>query len=77
MLCYLGMKKILSQQYQKVTNAYVYLNWNSLVSQSWKQGILKTLTQRSYMICSTTELWDTELKPLEKVLLRKTIIQNG
>ena len=70
-------ENIVTTVYQKVTNAYVYLNWNSLVSQSWKQGILKTLTQRSYMICSTTELWDTELKPLEKVLLRKTIIQNG
>ena len=52
---------------RKVTSADVYLNLNSFAPHSWKQGTLKTLTQRAYMICSTTELLDTELKYLEKV----------
>ena len=44
---------------------------------SWKRGTLKTLTQRAYMICSTTELLDTELKNLEKVFLEKNNFRNG
>ena len=49
----------------------MYLNWNSFALHSWKQGTLKTLTQRPYMIWSTTELLDTELKYLEKVFVEK------
>ena len=43
----------------------MYLNWNSFAPHSRKQGTLKTLTQRAYMICSATELLDFELKHLE------------
>ena len=57
---------------QKVTNTDVYLNWNSFAPGSWKQGTLKTLTQCTYMICSITELLDTELKYLKKVFVEKT-----
>ena len=56
--------------YRKVTNADVYFNWNSFAPQSWKGGILRTQTQ-TYIICSTTELLDTELKHLEKVFVDK------
>ena len=49
----------------------MYLNWNSFAPHSWKRGTLKTLTRRAYMICSTTELLDTELKYLEKVFVEK------
>ena len=47
------------------------LNWNSLARHSQERGFLKTLIQRAYMIWSTTELWDTETKHLEKVLVQK------
>ena len=70
MLCRDG-KNIVPRVYRKVTSADVYLNWNSFAPRSWKQGTLKTLTQRAYMICSTTELLDTEHKYLEKVFLEK------
>ena len=40
-------------------------NWNSFAPHSWKWGTLKTLTLHAYMICSTTELLDTELKYLQ------------
>ena len=35
------------------------------------QGTLKTITQRAYVICSITELLDTELKQLEQVFVEK------
>ena len=77
MLCRDG-ENIVSAVYQKITNAYVYLNCNSLAAlHSSKRGTLKTLTQHAYMICSTTELLDIELKYLEKVSEGKTTIQNG
>ena len=55
----------------KVTNADVCLNWNLFAPHSWRRGTLKTLTQRAYMICLTTELLDTELKYLEKIFVGK------
>ena len=70
-------ENIVTTDYQKVTNTDAYLNWNSFAPHSWKRGTLKTLTQRAYMICSTTELLDTELKYLEKVFLEKNNFRNG
>ena len=55
-------ENIVTTVYRKSTNADVYLNWNSFAPHSWKRGTLKTLTQRAYMIYSTTELLDTKLK---------------
>ena len=57
--------------YRKVTNADVYLNWNSFVLQILKRGTIKTLSQREYMICFIAKLCDTELKLLEKVFAGK------
>ena len=76
MLCR-DVENIVATAYRKVTNADVYLNWNSFASYSWLREILKTPTQRAYMICSTTELLDAELKYLEKVFVKKKIIRNG
>ena len=70
MLCRDG-ENIVTTVYRKVTNADVYLNWNLFCPHSWKRGTLKTLTQRAYMICSTTEFLDTELKHLEEVFVEK------
>ena len=61
MLCRDG-EIIITTVYGKVTNADVYLNWNSFAPHSWKRGTLKTLTQCAHLICSTTESLDTELK---------------
>ena len=62
-------ENIVTTVYRKVTN--VFLNRNSFSPHSWKQGTLKTLTQRAYMICSTTGLVDTKLKYLEKFFVKK------
>ena len=70
MLCRDG-ENIVTTVYRKVTNAYVYINWNSFAPHSWKRWTLKTLSQCAYMICSTTELLDNELKYLEKVFVEE------
>ena len=70
MLCKDG-ENIVTEVYRKVTNADMYLNWNSFSSHSWKRGTLKTLAQRAYVMCSTRKLLDTELKYLEKVFMEK------
>ena len=54
-------ENIVTTVYLKITNANVYLTWNSFASYSQKGGTIKTPTQRAHMICSTTELLDTEL----------------
>ena len=76
MLCRDG-KNIITTVFRKASNADVYLNWNSFAPHSWKRGILRTLTQRAYTICSTTELLVTKLKHLEKVFVEKKAIRNG
>ena len=65
-LCRTG-KKIYTTVYRKTTNNDVYLNWNAFAPISWKIGTLKTLIERAYLICSTDELRNRELKHIEKV----------
>ena len=66
LLCRTG-KKIYTTVYRKTTNNDVYLNWNAFAPISWKRGTLKTLIERAYLICSTDELKNRELKHIEKV----------
>ena len=61
-------KKIYTTVYWKATNNYVYSNWNAFVPISWKRGTLKTLIERAYLIFSTDEVRNRELKHIEKVL---------
>ena len=53
--------------FQKPTNNGIYLNWNAFASDTWKRGTLKTLVERAYIVCSTNELLQKELKYLVKV----------
>ena len=62
LLCRTG-KKIYTTVYRKATNNDVYFNWNAFSSNNWRRGTLKTL----YLICSTDELRNRELKNIEKV----------
>ena len=70
MLCRDG-ENIVTTVYRKATNVDVYLNWISFASHSWKRGTLKIPTRRAYIVCSTAELLDTELKHLKKVFVEK------
>ena len=53
--------------YQKSTCNDIYLNWNAFAPATWKTGTLKTLVIRAYVICSTDQLLERELKYLEKI----------
>ena len=57
--------------YRKSTCNDIYLNWNAFVPATWKRETLKTLSEQAYVICSTDQLLETELKYLEKVFHEK------
>ena len=54
--------------HRKPTCNYIYVNWNAYTRATWKRGVLKTLVERTYVICSTDQLLEEELECLEKVL---------
>ena len=70
MLCGNG-ENIALRVYRKITYADVCLNWNSFSPHSWRRRTLKILTEHAYIVCSTTELLDTEVKHLDKVFVEK------
>ena len=53
---------IVTTIFRKLTNNEIYLNWNVFTPDTWKRGILKTLVERAYIVCSTNELLPKELK---------------
>ena len=57
--------------YEKSTCDDIYLKWNTLAQTKWKRGTLKILAERAYVICSTDQLLERELKYLEKVFYKK------
>ena len=57
--------------YQKSTCNDIYLNWNVFAPATCQRGTLKTLVERAYVICSTDQLLERELKYLEKVFHEK------
>ena len=59
---------ITTRVYRKSTCNDTYLNWNAFAPASWKRG---TLVERVYVIFSTGQLLQRELKYLEKVFHEK------
>ena len=47
---------ILTTVYRKATTNDIYLNWKSFAPTTWKRGTLKTLVDRTYLICSNIAL---------------------
>ena len=72
LLCRKG-KKIYTTVYRKATNNNAYLNWNAFTPISWKRGTLKTIIELAYLICSTEELRNRELKNILRMFSMKTI----
>ena len=72
LLCRKG-KKIYTTVYRKATNNNAYLNWNAFTPISWKRGTLKTIIELAYLICSTEELRNRELKNILRIISMKTI----
>ena len=64
-------RNITTTVYQKSTCNDKCLNWDAFGPATWKRGTLKTLIERVYIICSTDQLLERELKYLEKVFLEK------
>ena len=62
---------ITSTVYRKSTRNDIYLKWNAFAPFTWKRGTLKTLVERAFVICSTDQLLERELKYLEKVFHEK------
>ena len=54
------------------------MNWHSFAPKTWKTETLKNLIQRAYLICSTEELLNEELKHFEKGFCeKKSFLQMG
>ena len=56
--------------YRKKTDSSIYMNWNSFATRNWKIGTLKGLFRRAFLICSTKEALETELKYLKHVFVK-------
>ena len=52
---------------RKSTCNDIYLNWNAFAPATWKIRTLKTFVERAYIVFSTGQLQERELKYLEKV----------
>ena len=57
--------------YRKSTRNDVCLNWTAFAPAVWKRETLKTLVEEAYVIWSTDQLLERELKYLEKVFYEK------
>ena len=53
--------------YRKSTNDEIYLNWNAFALDTWKRKTLKILVEHAYIVYSTEDFLDKELKYLEKI----------
>ena len=69
MLC--RKDKLVCSVYRKSINNNIFMNWHSFAPKTWKMGTLKSLIERTFLICSTEELLNEELKHLEKVFREK------
>ena len=65
-------RKLTTTVYRKKTKNNIYLNWNALAPDSWKRGTLRTLVQRTYLVCSTETYLKEEPSHLEKVFIEKS-----
>ena len=56
--------------YRKKTFTGVYLNWKSLTSRKYKIGLINSLIDRVWKICTLPEERDIELKKIKSILTR-------
>ena len=70
LLCGNG-RELTTAVYRNKTNNNIDLNWNAFAPVGWKQGTLRTLVQRSYLVSSTETYLKEELTHLEKAFIEK------
>ena len=56
--------------YRKKTDNSIYINWNAFAPRQWKVGTLKGLFRRAFLICSTKEAREKEIKFLKEVFTK-------
>ena len=59
-------KTIYATVYRTATTNDVYMNWNAFALNSWKRDTLKTLIEGAYLIYSTGNFRNRELKHIDK-----------
>ena len=64
-------EKINTTVFSKDTNNGFYLHWETFSPITWKQGTLKFLINRVYMIRSNQSLLEKELKHLKNAFHKK------
>ena len=53
--------------HRKATDTNVYVHWDAFAPKTWKTGTLKGLIRRAFVICSTEQFRNNEIKHLKKV----------
>ena len=71
LLCGNG-RELTTAVYRNKTNNNIDLNSNAFAPVNWKQGTLRTLVQRSYLVSSTETYLIEELTHLEKAFVEKS-----
>ena len=56
-----------TEVFRKKTDSSIYINWDAFACRSWKIGTLKGLFRRAFLVCSTKESLDSEIKHLKHV----------
>ena len=56
-----------STVYRKKTNTNVVMNFNALCPKNWNLGLIYCLLNRAYVICSTWQLFHTEVQNLKDI----------
>ena len=53
--------------YRKPTDTNIYIHWKAFAPKAWKIGTLRGLIRRAFILCSTDEARDREIKHLKNV----------
>lgn len=56
--------------YRKKTDSSIYINWDAFATRQWKIGTLKGLFRRAFLVCSTKEALQKEIKYLKEVFTK-------
>ena len=59
-----------TEVYRKKTDSNIYINWEAFASRSWKIGTLQGLLRRAFLVCSTKEAQDKEIKFLKHIFTK-------
>ena len=59
-----------TEVYRKKTDNSIYINWNAFATRSWKVGTLKGLFRRAFLVCSTEQGLQKEIKFLKQVFTK-------